>query len=170
MRKKIQVLLITLIVILVCFLIIKSSMRFFRAEIPTGSMVPTLNINDQLLVKKIEYCKIKRGDILVFEKDNTLYVKRLIGLPGDIVYIDNGDIYVNGCILNEPYIYDKGDYSGQYIVPEGNYFFLGDNRVNSFDSRYWDYPFVSKEHIVGKACFYLKPHLKYIQEVYYEVF
>lgn len=133
-------------------------------------MVPTLNVGDQLLVKKVESCTINRGDILVFKKDGTLYVKRLIGLPGDIVYIDNGDVYINGCLLEEPYVKNKDSYSGQYIVPPGYYFFLGDNRVNSYDSRYWDFPYVEKEQLVGKAKFFIKPFFRFIQEVYYEVF
>ena len=83
-------------------------------------------------------------------------MKRLIGLPGDEIDILNNQLYINNKIIKEKYIYDDGDtriFSGEFSVPNNEYFVLGDNRNISFDSRYWDYPYVKKEDIVGKVIF-----------------
>ncbi len=127
----------------------------FKVYIPSESMVPTLKIGDQLFVTKVYNTEnIKTGDIVVFysEELNDLLIKRVIGLPGDKVEIkDNGDVYVNGNKLNEAYVKNKSDKSGSYTVPEGKFFFLGDNRANSKDSRWWNNPYVDKKDIRGKA-------------------
>lgn len=148
---------------------------FFQAfRIPTGSMRTTLIEGDRLLVNKLYYgakmpftdyrlpgfTEPKRGDVIVFvypEDPKRDYIKRLIGLPGDVIEIKFGDIYVNGELVEDPvikkiYYYNRGDYAGisqKTTVPEGMYFVLGDNSASSHDSRYWG--FVPENNLIGKA-------------------
>ncbi len=143
--------------------ILAFGIRSFVAEaryIPSGSMLPTLQINDRLIVDKMSY-RFKtpeRGDIVVFsptealEKQNfhDAFIKRVIGLPGDKVEVKGGQVYVNDKGLRENYIQDKPNYNwGPATVPPDSYLVLGDNRNNSYDSHYWG--FVPRDHIIGKA-------------------
>ena len=159
-------------------LIIALFIRTFIAQpfkIPTSSMVPTFKPGDKIFVNKFIYgAKIPltnvrlpkmrepaRGDIIVFlspvEKKKYL-VKRLVGLPGDRIEIKNGHLWINGSPVREPQIlssityYNMGEYGKQgnvIEVPEGTYFALGDNSLNSVDSRYWGvFP---KKNLVGKT-------------------
>lgn len=129
----------------------------FQAYIPSPSMNPTLYEGDRVLVTKIyNMNSIKRGDILVFHnyelKD--ILIKRVIGLPGDMINIVDGVVTVNGEVLQEDYvkIKDKSTQKdGTYLVPENDYFFLGDNRPVSLDSAMWKNPFIDKSDIMGKA-------------------
>lgn len=138
--------------------------RSFVAEaryIPSGSMLPTLQINDRLIIDKISYNfhNPERGDIIVFNPTDTLkqqnfkdaFIKRLIGLPGDKVEVKDGKVYVNNQPLNhENYIEDKPNYSfGPVTVPPNQFLVLGDNRNNSYDSHYWG--FVPRDRIIGRA-------------------
>lgn len=126
----------------------------FKVFIPSESMVPTLNVNDRLFVTRVyNLDKLKRGDILVFYSDEyqKSLIKRLIGLPGDKIKIEEGIVYVNGEKLEEDYIGKPDTLSGEYEVPEGKYFFLGDNRLESQDSRYWLNPYIDGDDISGKA-------------------
>jgi len=123
-------------------------------------MKPTLQEGDLLLVNKLAYkwSEPKHGDVIVFHfqgSKNEDYIKRLIGLPGDEVRVENGIVYVNDHALNEPYIAAKPAYSGTWNVPEGQLFVLGDNRNNSSDSHHWG--FVPMEDVVGKALFIYWP-------------
>ncbi len=129
--------------------------------IPSGSMKPTLQINDRLIVDKISYHIINphRGDILVFtppekvvkeEHSRDAYVKRVIGLPGEKVEIKLGQVYINNQPLAETYIAEQPDYTwGPKIVPPNSYLVLGDNRNSSYDSHIWG--FVERDRIIGKA-------------------
>ena len=96
---------------------------------------------------------MQRGDIVVFDSDelNETVIKRLIGLPGDTIKIDGTAVYVNGKKLDEPYVEYPLESYGTYKVPEGKYFFLGDNRANSNDSRFWKDPYIDADKIQGKA-------------------
>lgn len=126
----------------------------FKVLIPSESMVPTLNVDDRLFVTRVYNPEnLERGDIVVFESDelNETLIKRLIGLPGDKIKIENGIVYVNGEKLEEDYIGENDNFNGEYEVPEGKYFFLGDNRLVSKDSRYWVNPYIDSDHIIGKA-------------------
>ena len=81
-------------------------------------------------------------------------VKRVIGLPGDTLEVKDGLVYINGVALEEDYILEAPDYSyGPVTIPQGQYFMLGDNRNNSKDSHMWNYPFIDREAIIGKAIF-----------------
>lgn len=129
-----------------------------NANIPTASMENTLPTNSRLFGCRLSYIfsSPKRGDIIIFkapDKENTLYVKRVIGTPNDKVYIDNGKLYINDEEIEEDYIKEEmyGTF-GPYEVPEDSYFVLGDNRNHSGDSRYWHTTnYVKKKDIVAKA-------------------
>ena len=126
----------------------------FKVYIPSESMVPTLNVDDRLFVTRVyNEEKLERGDIVVFESEELgeKLIKRLIGLPGDKIIIENGEVSVNGEKLIEDYIGNEDRFNGEYEVPEGKYFFLGDNRLWSKDSRYWINPYIDGEDIIGKA-------------------
>ena len=150
-------------------------------KIPTGSMRPTLIEGDLILVNKFIYgAKVpftkwrlpkltdpKRGDVIVFiypEDKKKDFIKRLIGLPGDIVEIKKGTLYINNKPLldsafNQRYYYNRGDFAREgekLVVPENSFFVLGDNSGSSKDSRYWG--FVPRDNILGKAmCIYFPP-------------
>jgi signal peptidase I len=137
--------------------------RSFVAEaryIPSGSMLPTLQINDRLIIDKISYNfrNPDRGDIVVFSPTDELkkqnfkdaFIKRVIGLPGDKVEVKGERVYVNDQPLRENYIEDKPNYNfGPVTVPADQYLVLGDNRNNSYDSHYWGY--VPRDRIIGRA-------------------
>lgn len=134
----------------------------YRVSTPTGSMENTIMINDKVFVFRLAYLfsEPKRGDIVVFEAPDDPevdYIKRIIGLPGDIVEGIDGVVYVNGEPLKEDYIKEpmqKGPVTGTfgpYNVPEGHYFMMGDNRNNSADSRLWINKYVDRKKIRGKA-------------------
>jgi signal peptidase I len=143
-------------------------------RIPTGSMRMTLIEGDLILVNKFIYgAKIpftnwrlpalkppKRGDVVVFiypEDKSKDYIKRLVGLPGDLIEIKGGSIYVNDqpapeAIFNQIYYYNRGQLGlvgEKLIVPQDSYFVLGDNSATSKDSRYWG--FVPKNNLLGQA-------------------
>ncbi|WP_292950020.1 MULTISPECIES: signal peptidase I [unclassified Neptuniibacter] len=162
-------------------------------QIPSGSMLPTLKIGDFILVNKFHYglrlpvlnTKIvsmndpERGDVIVFkfpEKPTINYIKRVVGLPGDVIRYQGKTLYINGepqkqTLLaqlppsNPKQLLMSEDLDGvqhqiykdvirpaqnmEWVVPKGHYFMVGDNRDNSNDSRYWG--FVSEDLLVGKA-------------------
>lgn len=141
--------------------------RHFVAEaryIPSGSMEPTLQINDRLVIEKISYYlnPPQRGDIVVFWPPDSLFspgerrdafIKRIIGLPGDEIRVADGKVFLNGTAQDEDYIKAPPDYSwGPEVVPAESYLVLGDNRNSSYDSHAWGYvPYVPRENIIGKA-------------------
>jgi signal peptidase I len=162
--------------------------RSFIAEpryIPSSSMEPTLQINDRLIIEKLSYKfrKPLRGEVVVFNPpavaavpDSSLvYIKRLIGLPGDRISIRDGKVFVNGKALKEPYTKEPPDYTLptedrtkcqncflpdtlvepdktlSFTVPPNSYWMMGDNRNNSLDSHAWG--FLPEQNIVGRASF-----------------
>lgn len=125
-----------------------------RVRVDGFSMKPTLDDGEFVLVSKLNYklTNIQRGDIIVFHfpMDPTQeLIKRVIGLPGDTVQVKDGVVSVNGQVLDEPYIAAAPRYSSQWVVPENQFFVLGDNRNDSSDSHSWG--FLPYENIVGKA-------------------
>jgi signal peptidase I len=143
-------------------------------KIPTGSMRPTLLEGDIILVNKFLYgAKIpfmdlrlprvrdpQRGDCIVFiypENPKKDFIKRLVGLPEEVLEIRSGTIFINGKPVLDPvfsrvYYYNKGDLAEEgkaIVIPKDQYFVLGDNSASSQDSRYWG--FVPKKNILGKA-------------------
>lgn len=147
-------------------LVIAFGMRQFVAEarvVPTGSMEPTVQINDRLVVEKISYRfhPPERDDIIVFQAPEKAlvmsgsvtkdaYLKRVIGLPGETVEVADGKVFINGKTLAEGYIKAPPNYAwGPKVVPEGQYLVLGDNRNGSLDGHIWG--FLPQEAIIGKA-------------------
>lgn len=156
---------------------------FFQIyKIPTTSMVPTLMPGDKIFVSKLVYGprmpfthirlpgvrKPQRGEVVVFvppeEAKNPfwkrkVYIKRLIGLPGERVSIREGNIFINEKMVVDPviariYYYNSGEYGAKdatFTIPAQKYFFLGDNSISSSDSRFWG--FADEKEIVGKAIF-----------------
>ncbi|HHW01467.1 MAG TPA: signal peptidase I [Thermoanaerobacterales bacterium] len=131
--------------------------------VPTGSMIHTIEIGDRILVNKFIYRfePLKRGDIVVFkypDDPRQTFVKRLIGVGGDVIEIKDGILYRNNVPVQEPYLKEPmvGSF-GPYRVPEGYFFMMGDNRNNSKDSRFWENKFVSRDQIVGKAVYRIWP-------------
>jgi len=143
-------------------------------KIPTGSMRMTLVEGDRILVNKLRYGPkvpfsdkrlpgfgvASRGDIIVFvypEDKKRDFIKRLIAFSGETVEIREGDIFINGSMIEDPviknaYYYNRGNFGEagkQIVVPPGHYYVLGDNSGSSKDSRYWG--FVPEELVIGKA-------------------
>ena len=129
------------------------------------SMMPALTDQERIFINKFTYRfgsgYIKRGDLVVFffKLDLTKsYIKRVIAIPGDTVRIDRGTVYVNSQRLDEPYVpaeYRDAQSLSPVIVPQDNYFVLGDHRSSSNDSRAWGT--VERKHIYGKAVFVYWP-------------
>ncbi|MGQ9473703.1 MAG: signal peptidase I [Candidatus Caldatribacteriaceae bacterium] len=151
-------------------LVIALLIRYFVVEgyyIPSSSMEPTLVPGERVLVAKFYYrfTEPKRGDIIVFrypiDRRRNL-IKRLVGLPGDNLKIEDGLVWINGEALQgelfQRTYYDVGYYGqGEHVVPQDSYFVLGDNSENSDDSRFWGY--VPHRNILGRAFFvYWPPH------------
>ena len=137
-----------------------------NATVPTSSMEKTIMTNDRVIGLRFAYhsSEPERGDIIIFrfpDDEDILYIKRIIGMPGDTVEIHDGGVYIDGSLLDEPYlkVTTEGEF-GPYTVPEGHYFMMGDNRNNSADSRYWDNTFLEREKIVGKAVLRYWPSIK----------
>jgi signal peptidase I len=141
---------------------------FQAFKIPTGSMEQNLLIGDHLIVNKMRFAPIKRGDVVVFkfpkepERD---FIKRVIGLPGDKIEVRRKKVIVNGQPLEESYVQyleppstdalprvdDVREEYGPVNVPADQYFMMGDNRDNSEDSRFWG--FLPKHYVKGNAEF-----------------
>lgn len=169
MYKKFR-LIVEIILLLILFRMFINEYIFINANIPSGSMTPTLNTGDKVIVNKIIYkiSKPKYGDVAVFkhpDHESILFVKRVIGLPGDKIVIKQGKVYLNDSDIpiEEPYVMyaDTGDY-GPYIVPEGHYFMLGDNRNESQDSRFWDNTYVANRLLIGEMILKYSPEFKFI--------
>ena len=137
-----------------------------NAVVPTGSMESTIEPNDRIFINRLAYISEnpQRGDIISFwfpDNEDENFLKRVIGLPGETIEGTDGEILINGEILEEDYIKEKCyDDFGPYEIPKDCYFVIGDNRNHSHDSRYWNHKFVSKDKIVGKAVIKYYPELE----------
>lgn len=153
----------TLVLAILLFLVINAVSA--RIRVDGSSMVPTLNNGQFVMVNRLAYHlgdfttgEVKRGDVVVFQyprDPEQEYIKRIIALPGDNVEITGGHVFVNGQQLIEPYIAADARSEGDWFVPAGHIFVLGDNRNNSQDSRSFGY--VSMENVIGKAIFIYWP-------------
>lgn len=129
-------------------------------QIYGSSMSPTLEDRD--IVFSVKRSELKQGDIVAFYYNNKILVKRVIGVPGDWVTMDeSGKVYVNGKELDEPYLlehaYGETNIELPYQVPAGRYFVMGDHRATSVDSRNTAVGCVSAEQIVGRIIFRIWP-------------
>lgn len=153
-------------VIVVAALVVSLLMRSYVVQtfyIPSGSMEPTLQIGDRLIVSKlsVEWGTIHRGDILVFDAPSSasvcgpsrepIFVKRVIGLPGDTIYSKGNTIYIDGKVLKETWSHFEpvAPPIVKTVVPANEYFMMGDNHADSCDSRYWGA--LPQSDIIGKA-------------------
>jgi signal peptidase I len=154
-RSWLQDALETLLLAVILFLVINTLTG--RYQVHGQSMEPSLHDGQYLIASKVSFWlhPPQRGDIVVLEpptgQSEVPYIKRLIGLPGDVVEVREHRVWVNGIALNEPYIYAPPAYDGNWVVAEDQYFVLGDNRNNSSDSHAWG--LLSRERILGKAIF-----------------
>jgi signal peptidase I len=159
----------TVVLAVILFLVI--NLISARVRVEGYSMVPTLDNGEYVLISRLSYVtgNYQRGDIIVFrppmypdisywqrlfglpgfDDQYEDYIKRIIGLPGETVKIENGTVYISDVPLVEPYIEAPPDYSNVWTVPEGQLFVLGDNRNNSADSHAWG--FLPEKNILGKA-------------------
>lgn len=150
----------------ICFVVIWLIFKFvlMTSIIPTQSMYPTLSapcftvgVRTNVLSKPYE-----RGDIVLFQRgdgNERFYAKRIVGMPGDVLEIKHGQTYINGVEYEESYLNETPEDLdfGPFQVPEDHYFMMGDNRNNSYDSRYWDEHFVPANKVMSKV--YLHFHL-----------
>lgn len=142
----------TILLALIIFVVINAITS--RVKVFNVSMQPTLKEGDLLLVNKLAYKlgEPHHGDIIVFHYQGNKqedYIKRVIGLPGDLVEIQAGVVRINGQAITEPYIMDLPTYNGTWQVEDGELFVLGDNRNHSSDSHQWGS--VKLDWVVGKA-------------------
>lgn len=153
------------IIIAVALALIVHNYVFQIVRVDGPSMETTLYTNERMAVTKFTYLigKPQRGDIVVtkFPGDNLNYVKRVIGLSGEKFKIVDGAVYINGHMLDEPYIKDTiiEEY-GEMTVPDGHYLVMGDNRNNSRDSRVFSIGPIEEDMIVGKSQFVVWPFNK----------
>ncbi|MBP1761614.1 MAG: Signal peptidase [Firmicutes bacterium] len=147
--------------IIVIAFILSMALRTWVIEgriVPTGSMLPTIQLQDRLMVNKLIYHfrDPRRGEVVVFRPPDALhakddYVKRVVGLPGDKIEIRNGQLYIDDQTQDEPYIAESMEYNfGPVVVPKNSYFMMGDNRNHSFDSHQWGV-WLTRDHLIGKA-------------------
>lgn len=154
----------------VSFLVFRYS--FLLGYIPSSSMYPTYKQGDIVVAKRLQEvkdaCVIKKGDIVVFHHEGRVLIKRVIALPSQRVEIGPDGIFIDGSREDDPYAYgsssirfaasaaggripfdEEAPVTASYVLPDRSYFVMGDNREDSMDSRYWDYPFVKEEDILG---------------------
>lgn len=135
--------------------------------VPTTSMVPTIIVNQRVLVNKLayKYQAPERGDIIVFSppviNEDKDYVKRIIGMSGDKIEVKDGYVFINDQKIEEEYIFEKPNYNfTETYIPENCFYVLGDNRNESYDSHLWE-NWLEKDDIKGKAVFTYWPLEKF---------
>lgn len=150
---------VVMIAVVVTVVLFLNEFLVVNAKIPSSSMEKTIMVNDQIFGNRLAYSSSspERFDIIIFrfpDDESKLFIKRVIGLPGEVVKIVDGKVYINDSAepLDDSFCAETpiGNY-GPYIVPANCYFVMGDNRNNSHDSRYWQNTFVRDDQILGKA-------------------
>ena len=155
---------ITAFVVVLAFFFLLNTFVIVNAYVPSGSMEPTIETRSRMLGFRLTslFREYERGDIIIFrfpDDESQIFVKRIVGLPGDTVEIKEGSTYINGEKYDETYlsVIPFNNDMGPWTVPEGCYFVMGDNRNSSNDSRYWNNHFVSKDKVLGTAFFVYWP-------------
>lgn len=160
-----------MIIFVVIFVLVVNNFLIINAKIPSESMENTIMTGDRIFGNRLAYVlgDPERYDIVIFrypDDESQLFIKRVIGLPGETVEIIDGKVYIDGSDtpLDDSFTPEipTGSY-GPYTVPEGCYFMLGDNRNNSKDSRFWQNPYVEKDKILGKAVLKYFPGFKILE-------
>ena len=147
--------------ILLNFVIVNASVHQF-------SMENTLTDGDRIIAFRLAYLinQPNRYDVIVFYRspdDEMLYIKRVLGVPGDAVFISNGFVYVNGDPARADFVRGvPSDTFGPVVVPDGHFFVLGDNRNNSVDSRHWPEVFIPGDMIAGRALVKYFPQIRLV--------
>lgn len=148
------------IVIIVCLILFR--VIFCIGYVPTRSMEPTVPAGSFFFGNRLmDAGNLERGEKVVFEfEKGVIYMKRVIGLPGETISFQDGNVYIDGELLDESTYLDPSvqTYSDtdSFTIPDNAYFMMGDNRGNSFDARYWADPFIMEDQIVGEVLFTAK--------------
>ena len=162
---------IKMIIFVLIFVLVVNNFLIINAKIPSPSMENTIMTGDSIFGNRLAYVlgDPQRFDIVIFrypDDESQLFIKRIIGLPGETVEIIDGKVYIDGSEtpLDDSFTPETptGNY-GPYTVPENCYFMLGDNRNNSKDSRFWQNTFVERDAILGKAVLKYFPGIKFLE-------
>ena len=160
-----------MIIFVVAVVLVVNNFLLINAKIPSESMEQTIMTGDRVFGNRLAYVfgEPERYDIIIFkypDNEKELFIKRIIGMPGETVEIKDGKVYINGSEepLKDSFTPEtpEGDY-GPYTVPEDSYFVLGDNRNYSRDSRFWNNPYVAEDKILGKAVLRYFPGIKLLK-------
>lgn len=150
---------VKMIIFVLVVVFITNNFLIINARIPSESMEKTIMTGDRIFGNRLAYINKdpERFDIVIFrfpDDESQLFIKRIIGLPGETVEIVDGKVYINGSEtpLDDSFTPETptGSY-GPYQIPEGSYFMMGDNRNHSKDSRFWVNTYVEEDKILGKA-------------------
>ena len=162
---------IKMIIFVVVVVFIVNNVLLINAKIPSESMEDTIMTGDRIFGNRLAYINKdpQRFDIVIFkypDDETQLFIKRVIGLPGETVEIRDGKVYIDGAEtpLDDSFTPEppQGNW-GPEVVPEGSYFMLGDNRNYSKDSRFWNNPYVAEDKILGKAVLRYFPGIKLLK-------
>ncbi|MCZ0703949.1 signal peptidase I [Natronobacillus azotifigens] len=150
-----------LILILIIYILMRSFV-FSTAVVVGDSMFPTIKNNQKIITNTLIYSfnEPSRGEVIVIDRDEKVYIKRIIGLPGETISIINQQLYIDGIPYQQTFITDAQSFRTHDVnpikIPDGYYYVIGDNRRNSRDSRN-SLGFVSKKNIIGRAEFIIQP-------------